>query len=67
MLTSFQTPERKDRANDGYGGVMVYVKDNITYSRRQDLELLGIENIWIDVSTNNRHVLIDTFYRVNLC
>ena len=28
-LHSYNTPERKDRAGDNHGGVMIYVKDSL--------------------------------------
>ena len=44
---SFSEPERKDRLHDSHGGVLLYVKNNICYKRRCDLEPLGIKCIWI--------------------
>ena len=38
LLHSYNTPERKDRAGDNHGGVMIYVKDCLHYKRRADLE-----------------------------
>ena len=32
-------PERKDRVTDPHGGVAIYVKESIIYTRRHDLEL----------------------------
>ena len=57
MLQSYSTPERKDRVNDRYGGVILYVKEGIRYKRRDDLEIRGIESIWIEVAIN-----INAFY-----
>lgn len=31
-------PERKNRAMDHHGGVMIYVKDNLHLKRKDDLE-----------------------------
>jgi hypothetical protein len=45
---------------------MVYVKSNLHYKRRYDLELNRVENIWIELSLeNNKSVLIGLFYRVS--
>ena len=62
-IQSFNKPERKDRVGDSHGGVLVYVKDNIHYRRRHDLEILGLENIWIELSFKHKRVLFGLFYR----
>ena len=62
-IQSFNKPERKDRVGDSHGGVLVYVKDNIHYRRRHDLEILGFENIWIELSFKHKRVLFGLFYR----
>ena len=36
-------PERKDRTTDAHGGILVYIKDNIHFRRRPDLEPRSIE------------------------
>ena len=38
LFPSFHPPERKDRAHDRYGGVILYVKNNLSYTRRKDLD-----------------------------
>ena len=64
ILTNYNTPERKDRISDGYGGVVVYVKNNIAYTRRKDLEVNGVECIWIQVHfSKDKHLLFGLFYR----
>ena len=45
LFQSFNRPERKDRAGDSHGGVMIYVKEGIYYKCRDDLEIRGIECI----------------------
>lgn len=42
---------------------MVYVKEGIHYKRRDDLELRGIECIWIEVANSRKHILFGLFYR----
>ena len=60
----FHAAERKDRVADRYGCVMVYVKDNISYVRRNDLEIAGLECIWIQIKLcNKRKILFGVFYR----
>ncbi|MCG8046489.1 MAG: reverse transcriptase domain-containing protein [Candidatus Thiodiazotropha endolucinida] len=63
FIQSYNTPERKDRDGDNHGGVIIYVKEGIFYKRRVDLEIRGIESIWIEVANNNKHILFAVFYR----
>ena len=63
MINSYQKPERKDRERDSHGGVLIYIKENIPYKRRLDLEINQLECIWIELFLNKKHVLIGTFYR----
>lgn len=62
-FTSFKTPERKDRSTDNHGGVIVYIKDSLHHRRRQDLELAGIECIWVEIFLRTKRVLLGVFYR----
>ena len=63
LIPSFHSPERKDRDNHG-GGVIVYVKNTLHYKRRLDLEVRGLECIWIELTLlRNRRVLLGVFYR----
>lgn len=64
MLPSYSCPERKDRICDTHGGVILYVRENLHYKRRYDLELNRVECIWIElILENNKHVLFGLFYR----
>ena len=63
LLHSYKTPERKDRAGDNHGGVIIYVKDSLYYKRREDLEPRNIESIWLELTNNHKHVLFGLFYR----
>ena len=63
LLPSFFKPERKDRVTDPHGGVAIYVKNSIIYTRRHDLELPGIECIWIEVILKQKRLLFGLFYR----
>ncbi len=65
ILTSFQPPERKDRTADSHGGVMVYVKESLHYKRRTDLEIIGIECIWLELVLSTKHVLLWRFIIVH--
>ena len=63
MLESYNQPERKDRVGDCHGGVILYVKETLFYKRRGDLEIRGVENIWIELANNHKRVLFGVFYR----
>ena len=42
---------------------MIYVKQGLHYKRRNDLEIQGIECIWIEIANDNRRILFAVFYR----
>ena len=63
MLQSYNIPERKDRTGGPYGGVIVYVKNGVFYKRREDLEIRGLECLWIEVINPRRRILFELFYR----
>ena len=64
------THERKDRdscadiqINNG-GGILIYVRDQLHYVRRLDLESSDIESIWIEVKIKNaKSFLIFSVYQ----
>ena len=62
-IDSYKIPERKDRPGDSHGGVILYVKNNIHYTRRHVLELRGVESIWIELTLKHKHILFGVFYR----
>ena len=62
-LANFQDPFRKDRQTNNYGGVIVYVRENIPCKRRRDLELQGLESIWLELKLKSKVVLFGLFYR----
>lgn len=46
------------------GGVGCYIKENINWKRRHDLETENIESLWIEILvTKSKSFLIATFYR----
>ena len=53
---------RKDRRNQRGGGVLVYVPESFLSWRRIDLEMEGIEAIWIEIRFQKREVLMCTAY-----
>ena len=62
-MPNFKPPKRKDRARDHHGRVMIYVKDSVHYTRRNDLEPLNIECIWIKIQLKQTRILFGLFYR----
>ena len=42
---------------------MIYVKDSVHYTRRNDLEPLNIECIWIEIQLKQTRILFGLFYR----
>ena len=64
LFKSLYPPERKDRNSNPYGGVLVYVKDLLSYVRRDDLDMNEVECVWILIKLcNSKNILHGTFYR----
>ena len=63
MLDSFRAPFRNDRITDNHDGVAVYVKSNIACTSRTDLEIQGVECVWIEIRLKGKRLLVGTFYR----
>ena len=63
LMQSYNTQERKDRTGDSHGGITIYIKEEIYYKRRNDLEIRGIECIWIELIHNRKHILFGLVYR----
>ena len=64
-IPGYSFVSRPRKAGKG-GGVGVYISDDITWDRRQDLEVDEIESIWIEIWPSRQHckgILIDTIYR----
>ena len=55
---------RKDLAKRIWGGVGCYIRNDIRWQRRQDLEQKGIEAMWIDILVKNSKLfLVCIIYR----
>lgn len=58
------TFERRDRENGPHGGVLCYIREDLIYQRRPDLNTEGIECIWIEIIIpNTKSVLVSTIYK----
>ena len=54
----------KNRTNGKGGGVAYYIKENITFERRLDLENSHTESIWIQINQkNSKCFLVGCFYK----
>ena len=62
-IDGFQPIFRKDRVNRQWGGVAVYVSQNIAATRRSDLENEELEAIWLELRCVNKKFLICNCYR----
>lgn len=59
----FLDPERKDRQGDSHGGVLLNVKTQYRYCRRHDIEIQGVESIWVEIMSKTKRFLFGTYYR----
>ena len=64
QLSGFHNPIRKDRENNsGYGGVAIFVRNNLFCKHRPDLEVDNLEAVWVETRINGKSFLIGSFYR----
>ena len=64
LLMTYSFHHFTDRTHDRYWGVIVYIKNNLSYIRRSDLEPNGLECIWIQLMiSNKKQILCGAFYR----
>ena len=64
LLISGYRVERKDRENGPCGGTAVYIRDDIQWQRRNDLEVNGIECLWIELLIKrSKSILLGIIYR----
>ncbi len=62
-MPGFHDPVRKDRTEDGGGGIVVYLKTDLIGTRRSDLECDDLESIWLDIRAGNNKFTLGTIYR----
>lgn len=56
--------ERRDRSDKKGGGLIVYIKQNIQYTRRLDIETCNTESIWLQVNiVGSKPLLVGFYYR----
>jgi len=61
-LDGFQPPIRRDRNRHG-GGVLIYISNTIPCKRRDDLEVISSECIWLELQIGIFKILFATYYR----
>jgi hypothetical protein len=62
-IQSFHSLERKDRFENNYGGVILYVKENFHYKRKLDREPRILECIWIEIMpSHSKRIQFAVFY-----
>ena len=59
----FQPPFRTDRVDRSGGGVVLYVRDTILCKRRADLEVHGLEAVWVELQIKRKRILVGGFYK----
>ena len=62
-IENFSQPFRNDRRNRLEGGVLAYVRETITCKRRHDLEINGLEAVWLELFVKSKKVLVAGIYR----
>ena len=63
QIEHFMPPFRSDRQGRLGGGVAVYARNSLSCKRRSDLELPGVESVWVQIQVKSKKVLIGGFYR----
>lgn len=62
LIKNFHPPVCLDRANDSHGGVAIYVKDTLCCKPRTDLQVDGLEAVWVETKINQESLLVGSFY-----
>ena len=60
-------PFRTDRVDRIGGDVVIYVRDCITCKRRADLEIRGVEAVWVELYVKCKKILVGGFYKPPNC
>ena len=57
-LQNFLPPFRTDRNDRPGGGVVIYARDTLSCKRRKDIEINGLEAVWLEIAIKSKKVLI---------
>ena len=60
-IENFSPPFRADRNDRPVGGVIVYFRDTLSSKRRPDLEVRGLEAVWVAIQIQSNKVLVGGF------
>jgi hypothetical protein len=62
-IPGYSTISRRDREGRLGRGVAIYMSDSLVVKRRPDLEIAGLELLWIELRLNQNHFLCCVCYR----
>ena len=62
LISGFQEPFLLNRKTLG-GGVACWVANHLAVKRRPDLEIVGLESLWLEIRIENKIFLLCTTYR----
>lgn len=62
-LPNFKKPFRYDRNDRLGGGVAIYVRDTLHAIQRNDLDVNGVEAVWVEIHVCQRKLLVGGIYR----
>ena len=62
-IANFHKPFRCDRDERLGGRVIIYVREFYYCKRRNDLEIINLEAVWVEVHIKNKTILVSGFYR----
>ena len=62
-IENFLPPFRTDRRERLTGGVIAYIRDTLSCKWRTDLEIRGVEGLWLEINIKTKKILVRGFYR----
>ena len=62
-IQHFHPIERRDRPHSAHGGVAIYIRDSLAFTRRDDLEFDNLELLWVEVQLPSTNILVGSLYR----
>ncbi|KAK6191763.1 hypothetical protein SNE40_003365 [Patella caerulea] len=62
-LRGYHKPILCNRTVGPGGGVAIYIRDSLYFKARLDLNIAGLEAVWVEIRNKNNIYLIGSFYR----
>ena len=62
LLPGYNPPIRKDR-DDAWGGVAIYTRSTAICKERPDMNIPGLEAVWVESKIGENIILVGSFYR----